>query len=92
MKETDVLELLRATIARLGLEVVRPVTLDVDLRHDLGIDSVDFLDVLFEVNDRLGIDLTLERVVDSPEPTRMATLVGCILEALRRRETPVNGA
>lgn len=78
MTTDDAVELLRTIIGDLGLEVSAPLTLDADLRRDLGVDSVDFLDILFEVNERCGLALTLEELLEHPDTTKVATVVGCI--------------
>lgn len=79
------LELLESTIADLGLETAGPLTLEADLRGDLGIDSVDLLDLLFAVNERAGLALTLEQLREHPEATRVETLVHCIRTAVAAR-------
>lgn len=82
--EADALAFLTAVIGDLGIPITGAVRLDADLRQDLGVDSVDVLDVLFEVNERLGIEIGVDDVRGRPDPTRVATVVALLLAALSR--------
>jgi acyl carrier protein len=88
MTAEDALAMLVTVIADLRLETAGELTLDADLRHDLGIDSIDFLDVLFEVNARCAVTLTLEDLMQRAEPSRVATLVACIVDGTSARHHP----
>jgi acyl carrier protein len=85
----DVLAVLATVIAELGLAASAPLSPAADLRRDLGVDSVDFLDILFALNERTGLALTLETLHQHPEPTRVATIVAVVEAALRARAEPV---
>lgn len=81
----SVLDLLRSVVAHLGLDLRAPLTLDADIRHDLGVDSVDLLDILFEVSERSGAAVTLEQLLERPDPTRVRSVVACVAAAIAGR-------
>ena len=85
MTNDDALALLRTIVADLGLRLASPLTLDADLKRDLGIDSIDVLDVLFELNERCGITLTVDDLLARRDASRVATLVASITTAVAAR-------
>ena len=70
---TEIVELLRATAPAGGALAVGPDTPLVDL----GLQSPDFLDLLFELETRFGIELAYERLDEHPSGTaaELAALV-----------------
>jgi acyl carrier protein len=78
------LALLQSIVDDLGLTLEAPLTLDADLRR-LGIDSIDLLDVLFEVNERCGLALTVDDLLVRRDASRVATLVASITTAMAAR-------
>lgn len=90
MTHDDALALLATIIAELGLALAAPLTLDADLRR-LGIDSIDVLDVLFEVNERCGLALTVDDVLMRRDGSRVATLVASITAAVAVRDGGARG-
>jgi acyl carrier protein len=78
MTRDEAFDLLRAVMARVGVDL-DGMTLETDLRDDLGVDSIDLLDILFELGERCGTAITLEDLVERQEPTRVRTIVACLV-------------
>jgi acyl carrier protein len=58
MNETDVRHLVEAAIHHVAPEVdISSVDTAADLRDELDIDSMDFLNLVDELNDRTGVDI-----------------------------------
>ncbi len=91
MTDDAAIALLSSIIADLGLALEAPLTLDADLKR-LGIDSIDLLDVLFEVNERCGLALTVDDLLMRRDASRVATLVASITVAMAGRGGRGGGA
>jgi acyl carrier protein len=63
MNEQEILDLITAELAKLSDEASGPITADTRLREDLGLNSLDAVDLALELEDELDIEVPDERLL-----------------------------
>lgn len=79
MTEEDILVVIREELARLAPEIdFDGLDRDVDLREQADLDSMDFLNLLTAVHQRLGVD------IPDADAGKLATLEGAVAYLLAK--------
>lgn len=93
MKETEILSELARIVDELSDEIERgELSMESDLVADAGLDSIDLIDLLCELGDRVGLELSTDDLEDLTEPTRVSCLVRYIGQRLHDAEAQHSSA
>jgi len=82
MNEQEILDLITAELAKLSDEASGPITADTRLREDLGLNSLDAVDLALELEDELDIEVPDEQLATFQ---KVGDVVGAVARLLAER-------
>ena len=81
MNEQQILELITAELTKLSDDHTEPITAETRLREDLGLNSLDAVDLALELEDELEIEVPDEQLATFQKVGDVVRAVKTLLEA-----------
>lgn len=81
MNEQEILDLITAELAKLSDDESGPITPETRLREDLGLNSLDAVDLALELEDKLDVEVPDEQLATFQKVSDVVTAIQGLLDA-----------